>query len=81
MGLAKTFVRIFAVVGKEITEVFRRPGAVLSLILGAHLGDLTGLSVGLLTAMLLEASLILSTVYEAIVSPRGSANLAMEEKP
>jgi ABC-2 type transport system permease protein len=37
MGLAKALVRIFAVVGKEITEVFRRPGAVLSLILGPFL--------------------------------------------
>ncbi|MEO5705115.1 MAG: ABC transporter permease [Candidatus Limnocylindrales bacterium] len=34
MGLVKTLFRILAVVGKEITEVFRRPGAVLSLILG-----------------------------------------------
>ena len=37
MGLAKTLVRILAVVGKEITEVFRRPGAVLSLVLGPFL--------------------------------------------
>jgi len=37
MGLAKLIVRILAVVGKEITEVFRRPGAVLSLILGPFL--------------------------------------------
>jgi ABC-2 type transport system permease protein len=36
-GLAKAFVRILAVVGKEITEVFRRPGAVLSLVLGPFL--------------------------------------------
>ncbi len=34
MGLIKTLFRVLAVVGKEITEVFRRPGAVLSLILG-----------------------------------------------
>jgi ABC-2 type transport system permease protein len=34
MGLAKLVVRILSVVGKEIVEVFRRPGAVLSLILG-----------------------------------------------
>jgi ABC-2 type transport system permease protein len=34
MGLPKLVVRILAVVGKEIMEVFRRPGAVLSLILG-----------------------------------------------
>jgi len=34
MGLPKLVLRILAVVGKEITEVFRRPGAVLSLILG-----------------------------------------------
>ena len=37
MGLAKVVVRVLAVVGKEITEVFRRPGAVLSLILGPFL--------------------------------------------
>lgn len=34
MGLVKMLFRVLAVVGKEITEVFRRPGAVLSLILG-----------------------------------------------
>ncbi|HEX5396327.1 MAG TPA: hypothetical protein VFX74_04465, partial [Candidatus Limnocylindria bacterium] len=54
---------------------------IVGAILGAHLGDLTGLSVGLLTAMLLEAAVMLPTVYEAIVSPRGSTNLALEEKP
>lgn len=37
MGLAKLVVRVLAVVGKEIVEVFRRPGAVLSLILGPFL--------------------------------------------
>jgi ABC-2 type transport system permease protein len=37
MGLSKLVVRILAVVGKEIVEVFRRPGAVLSLILGPFL--------------------------------------------
>ena len=37
MGLAKLLIRILAVIGKEITEVFRRPGAVLSLILGPFL--------------------------------------------
>lgn len=37
MGIAKMLVRLLAVVGKEITEVFRRPGAVLSLILGPFL--------------------------------------------
>jgi ABC-2 type transport system permease protein len=37
MGLVKRVFRIAAVVGKEITEVFRRPGAVLSLILGPFL--------------------------------------------
>jgi ABC-2 type transport system permease protein len=37
MGLLKLGVRIFALVGKEIVEVFRRPGAVLSLILGPFL--------------------------------------------
>ena len=37
MGLAKLVTRVLAVVGKEIIEVFRRPGAVLSLILGPFL--------------------------------------------
>ena len=37
MGLIKLVIRILALVGKEITEVFRRPGAVLSLVLGPFL--------------------------------------------
>jgi ABC-2 type transport system permease protein len=37
MGLLKLGVRVLSVVGKEIIEVFRRPGAVLSLILGPFL--------------------------------------------
>lgn len=37
MGLVKALLRIFAVAGKEIVEVFRRPGAVVSLILGPFL--------------------------------------------
>src|SRR5215216_4703535 len=37
MGLFKLAIRILALVGKEITEVFRRPGAVLSLVLGPFL--------------------------------------------
>jgi ABC-2 type transport system permease protein len=37
MGLIKLVIRIFALIGKEITEVFRRPGAVLSLVLGPFL--------------------------------------------
>lgn len=37
MGLVKALVRVFSVSGKEIVEVFRRPGAVLSLILGPFL--------------------------------------------
>jgi ABC-2 type transport system permease protein len=37
MGLIKLVVRVLALVGKEITEVFRRPGAVLSLVLGPFL--------------------------------------------
>ena len=37
MGLIKLGVRILALVGKEIVEVLRRPGAVLSLILGPFL--------------------------------------------
>ena len=37
MGLLKLGVRILALVGKEIVEVVRRPGAVLSLILGPFL--------------------------------------------
>jgi ABC-type Na+ efflux pump permease subunit len=37
MGLVKLIVRILAVVGKEIVEVMRRPGAVISLVLGPFL--------------------------------------------
>lgn len=37
MGLFKLVVRILAVVGKEMIEVLRRPGAVVSLILGPFL--------------------------------------------
>lgn len=37
MSLAKLVFRVLAVVGKEIKEVFRRPGAVLSLVLGPFL--------------------------------------------
>jgi ABC-2 type transport system permease protein len=37
MALIKLVIRILALVGKEITEVFRRPGAVLSLVLGPFL--------------------------------------------
>jgi ABC-type Na+ efflux pump permease subunit len=37
MGLVKLVVRILAVVGKEIVEVMRRPGAVISLVLGPFL--------------------------------------------
>lgn len=37
MGLVKLFIRVLALIGKEITEVFRRPGAVLSLVLGPFL--------------------------------------------
>src|SRR5215218_7841640 len=37
MGLIKLVVRILALIGKEITEVFRRPGAILSLVLGPFL--------------------------------------------
>lgn len=37
MGLIKLLIRILALVGKEITEVLRRPGAVLSLVLGPFL--------------------------------------------
>src|SRR5829696_4368543 len=36
-SLAKLVVRILSIIGKEIVEVFRRPGAVLSLILGPFL--------------------------------------------
>lgn len=50
--------------------------------IGAHFGDLIGLSIGLLAAMTLEAVIMLPTVYEAIVSPRaGSTSSAIEEKP
>ena len=37
MGLIKLVIRVLALVGKEIMEVFRRPGAVLSLVLGPFL--------------------------------------------
>lgn len=37
MGMIKALVIIFSVAGKEIVEVFRRPGAVLSLVLGPFL--------------------------------------------
>ena len=37
MGFIKAFLRIFSVAGKEIVEVFRRPGAVFSLVLGPFL--------------------------------------------
>jgi ABC-2 type transport system permease protein len=37
MNLVKLVIRILSLVGKEIVEVFRRPGAVLSLILGPFL--------------------------------------------
>ena len=37
MGLIKAILRILALVGKELVEVFRRPGAVLSLVLGPFL--------------------------------------------
>jgi len=37
MGLVKALLRILALVGKELVEVFRRPGAVLSLVLGPFL--------------------------------------------
>jgi ABC-2 type transport system permease protein len=37
MGVVKGLLRILALVGKELVEVFRRPGAVLSLVLGPFL--------------------------------------------
>src|SRR3954470_4134025 len=37
MLLAKSFTRILAFLGKELVEVFRRPGALVSLILGPFL--------------------------------------------
>lgn len=37
MGFVKALVRIFSVAGKEIVEVMRRPGAILSLVLGPFL--------------------------------------------
>ena len=37
MGMVKLFFRILAVVGKEIVEVIRRPGAIVSLVLGPFL--------------------------------------------
>jgi O-antigen/teichoic acid export membrane protein len=47
--------------------------------IGAHYGDLVGLSIGLLAAMLIEAGAMVPTVYRAIVSPDRTASLAMEE--
>ena len=37
MALAKAAIRVLALVGKELHETFRRPGAVLSLVLGPFL--------------------------------------------
>ncbi|HYL40152.1 MAG TPA: ABC transporter permease [Candidatus Binatus sp.] len=37
MGPAKAVVRVLALIGKEITDVLRRPGAVISLVLGPFL--------------------------------------------
>jgi ABC-2 type transport system permease protein len=37
MGLLKAALRLFALVGKELVETFRRPGAVISLVLGPFL--------------------------------------------
>ena len=37
MGLIHALVRILAIVGKELVEMLRRPGAVLSLVLGPFL--------------------------------------------
>jgi ABC-2 type transport system permease protein len=37
IGLAKLALRVLALVGKEMLEVFRRPGAVVSLVLGPFL--------------------------------------------
>jgi ABC-2 type transport system permease protein len=37
VGLFKTLYRILALIGKELLETFRRPGAVLSLVLGPFL--------------------------------------------
>jgi ABC-2 type transport system permease protein len=37
MSLIKAFYRVLALVGKELLETFRRPGAVLSLVLGPFL--------------------------------------------
>jgi len=45
--------------------------------IGAHYGDLLGLSVGLLAAMSLGAAVMLPTVDEAIVSLRGSASVTI----
>jgi O-antigen/teichoic acid export membrane protein len=60
-------------------------GAVLEMAggtVGAGFGGLIGLCIGLLAAMLLEAAIMLPTVYRAILSPRrGSARLAMEDEP
>jgi O-antigen/teichoic acid export membrane protein len=56
-------------------------GAVLEIMaagIGARVGDLTGLSVGLLTAMAIEAVVMAPTVYGAIVANR-STGFGLEE--
>jgi O-antigen/teichoic acid export membrane protein len=44
---------------------------------GAHFGGLIGLSIGLLVAMVIEAAVMMPSVYEAIISPRHSAKAAI----
>jgi hypothetical protein len=43
---------------------------------GASYGDLIGMGIGLLAAMLLEVAVMLPTVYRAIISPRGPASVS-----
>jgi O-antigen/teichoic acid export membrane protein len=47
---------------------------------GAVYGDLIGLCVGLLAALLLEVAVMLPTVYTAIISPGGSASQSIGEE-
>jgi O-antigen/teichoic acid export membrane protein len=49
---------------------------VVAAAIGAHFGGLIGLSIGLLVAMVIEAAVMMPSVYEAIISPRHSPKAA-----
>jgi len=74
----KSFIRIWAQVGKELTQVRRRPGAFLSLVLGPFLImavfglGYTGVHPALRTVIVVPDNLSLSrdpTYYEQLVGP------------